>query len=335
VNCILNGKSLSLVYMNGTKCSEITALSGAVEAPESALPPYLPLVGGLMVLCLILGLILLALCRKRTSLRVWASSKCPLNQCYSSTLECEDREKLYDAYVAYSVKDEAWVSQVLASELTQTESPLRLLLHYKEFGATSYISDTIVEAVECSKRTIIVLSKNFVQSEWARFEFKSALHAALRGKNKGRLVAVTLGDLPTRDLDPDLRVALRSATLLSANDKLFWSKLRAALPDPRISYSNSTGRHSSATLPIHGISYPAGNGGNGTLGRAPHHNHTNTTGIGGGGTSPGYHHNHNTTHSNSGCVSVPLYVPPFPPPNRPPPPFPTPRRPPPPAPLWG
>lgn len=182
VNCQLNGKALPLVYMNGTKCSEITALSGAVEAPETSLPPYWPLIGGVMGICLILGMLLLALCRKRTALRVWATSKCPLNQCYQSTLDSEDREKLYDAYVAYSVKDEAWVTQVLASELTQCETPLRLLLHYKEFGATSYISDTIVEAVESSKRTVIILSKNFVQSEWSRFEFKSALHAALRGK---------------------------------------------------------------------------------------------------------------------------------------------------------
>jgi len=45
LNCIrLNGSSLSLMYdMNGTKCSEITALSGAiVEAPELVLSPYLP-----------------------------------------------------------------------------------------------------------------------------------------------------------------------------------------------------------------------------------------------------------------------------------------------------
>ncbi|CAG7831021.1 unnamed protein product [Allacma fusca] len=328
VNCVLNGRPFSLVYVssNGTKCAEITALSGAVEAPEnSILSSYLPLVAGVMAVCLLLGSVLVALCRKRNSLRIWAVSKCPL-QCYQTTLE-DDREKLYDAYVAYSVKDEAWVGQVLAAELGaqnitssgSTENGYRLCLHYKDFPVSAYIADTIVEAVESSRRTIIVLSKNFLQSEWCRFEFKSALHAALRGK-KNRLIAVMLGDLPTRDLDPDLRVCLRSATVLNSNDKLFWAKLRCALPEPRLGALVLNRRSNGAmTLPLHGN----GSFGGGTLGSPifpppppPAHN---------GGIMT-------MTHSNSSNVQ--LYVPPFPPPNRPPPPFPAPRRPPPPAPLW-
>lgn len=413
VNCRLNGRSLSLVYMNGTKCSEITALSGASEAPETKLPPYLPLLAAVMAICLLIGSVFLAVCRKRNSLRIWAVAKCPLNQCYQTTLD-DDREKLYDAYVAYSVKDEAWVSQVFAAELQQQfDHPYRLCLHYKDFPVTAYIADTIVEAVESSKRTVLVLSKNFLQSEWCRFEFKSALHAALRGK-RNRLVAVTLGDLPTRDLDPDLRVCLRSATVLSANDKLFWAKLRCALPEPRASYTART---------LMTMSRP-GSGGSGSVGSAASvHNYTASS-LGGASTlplnisssdssaasnhlhhfhhhppapppPPSQHHNHtmtmshhhhhhgpqahpfyntlstngflqngNASHTNGQVISngtltnphcnnlannnipasdsgnvgngnvVPLYVPPFPPPNRPPPPFPAPRRPPPPAPLW-
>jgi Leucine-rich repeat (LRR) protein len=383
VNCRLNGKSLSLVYMNGTKCSEITALSGAVEAPESSLPPYVPLLVVIMAITLLIGTVFVAVCRKRTSLRIWAVAKCPLNHCYQTTLD-DDREKLYDAYVAYSVKDESWVSQVFANELQQScDNPYRLCLHYKDFPVTSYIADTIVEAVESSRRTVIVLSKNFIQSEWCRFEFKSALHAALRGK-KNRLVAITLGDLPTRDLDPDLRVCLRSATVLSANDKLFWAKLRCALPNPRASFNNSNssrtltrpGSGSSVTSSVSNT-YNCSQGGGSTLplnvsgsvGVVTNHNSNTLMSNGGGGSHHLNHHHqtllhhhqqqqyhdqfhHNNVNSNNStgsngsgtlphlhsnsAVSVPLFVPPFPPPNRPPPPFPAPRRPPPPAPapLW-
>lgn len=404
VNCRLNGRSLSLVYMNSTKCSEITALSGISEAPETKLPPYLPLLAAVMAICLLIGSVFLAVCRKRNSLRIWAVAKCPLNQCYRTTLD-DDREKLYDAYVAYSVKDEAWVSQVLAADLQQQfDNPYRLCLHYKDFPVTEYVADTIVEAVESSKRTVLILSKNFLQSEWTRFEFKSALHAALRGK-RNRLVAITLGDLPTRDLDPDLRVCLRSATVLSANDKLFWAKLRCALPEPRPSYtsrtlmtmsrpgsggSGSVGSAASvhnytasslggaSTLPLnissdssahsnhlHHFHYPPPPSSHhhnsmtmnhhhhqphppphqfynsstlGTNGFLPNGNtptsHLNGNAIGNGHCNNNIASNNSDSNNGNGNVPVPLYVPPYPPPNRPPPPFPAPRRPPPPAPLW-
>lgn len=101
VNCRLNGQQFSLVYMNGTKCSEITALSGAVEAPETYLPPYFPLVLlTISAIVLLIGSVFVAVCRKRNSLRIWAVGKCPLNHCYQTTLD-DDHEKLYDAYVAY------------------------------------------------------------------------------------------------------------------------------------------------------------------------------------------------------------------------------------------
>ncbi|CAL8103662.1 unnamed protein product [Orchesella dallaii] len=242
VNCqmsTVNGRSLSLslVYMNATKCSEITAISGAAEAAETKLP-YLPLLAALMAICLLIGTVFLAVFRKFRN-RMWAAAKCPLNRCFQTPLD-DDREKLYDAYVAYSVQDEAYVTQVFAAELQkQNDYPYRLCLHYKDFPLNASVADTIFESVEASKRIILVLSKNFVSSEWCRFEFKSALHAALRGK-RNRLIAITLGDIPTRDFDPDLRVCLRSATVLSANDKLFWAKLRCALPEPRASYTART-----------------------------------------------------------------------------------------------
>ena len=38
------------------------------------------------------------------------------------------------------------------------------------------LSETIGQAVEASKRTIMVISPNFMKAEWCRFEYKSALH---------------------------------------------------------------------------------------------------------------------------------------------------------------
>jgi Leucine-rich repeat (LRR) protein len=77
-----------------------------------------------------------------------------------------ERDKLFDAFVSYSSKDEAWVRQVLAAELERNDPPYRLCLRYRDLptGGT-YLADTIVQAAEASRRTVLVLSHHFLKGE--------------------------------------------------------------------------------------------------------------------------------------------------------------------------
>nr|AUG89725.1 Toll-like receptor 3 [Penaeus japonicus] len=165
----------------------------------------------------------------RGTIRVWIYSQCGYRMCHKN-VSTDDRDKLFDAFVSYSSKDEAWVNQVLAGELGRGDRPYRVCLHYRDFPVTAYIAETIVEAVESSRRTIIVLSKNFIENEWCRFQFKSAHHEVLK-KRRQRLIVIVLGEIPARDLDPDLRLYLKTNTCIYASDKFFWEKLRFAMPD--------------------------------------------------------------------------------------------------------
>ena len=63
---------------------------------------------------------------------------------------------------------------------------------------------------------------------------------------------VALGDVVKRgDLDPDLRILLKSATVLQWSDKRFWEKFKRALPDTTVHHAPcSLGRgeiHKSST----------------------------------------------------------------------------------------
>jgi TIR domain len=40
----------------------------------------------------------------------------------------------------------------------------------------------LLEASYASRKIVIVLTRNFLQSEWTRFDLRNALHEALRGK---------------------------------------------------------------------------------------------------------------------------------------------------------
>jgi len=137
---------------------------------------------------------------------------------------------MFDAYVTYSLKDDGFVAQMLAPGLEQGNPRYRVGLHSRDFNVSSFVADTIVEAIESSKRTILVVSKNFVESEWCRFEFKSALHEGLKDK-KGRLIIVALGEIQPKDVDPELRVYMKNAIQVNWGDRMFWEKLKFAMPD--------------------------------------------------------------------------------------------------------
>jgi hypothetical protein len=166
-------------------------------------------------------------------MRIWCYSKYGIRLFHRNsdkTISISDRDKIFDAFISYSSKDEAWVAEELAPILERGDPSYKLCLHYRDFPVGSYIADTIVQAVESSRRTIMVLSENFIRSEWCRFEFKSAHHQVLRDRRR-RLIVVLLGEIPHRELDPDIRLYLKTNTYLQWGDKLFWEKLRYALPD--------------------------------------------------------------------------------------------------------
>ncbi|CAB3375491.1 Hypothetical predicted protein [Cloeon dipterum] len=257
ISCVLRvkneGVSVSkqlgpkLADFNNTACSSMLIGGEFLDSDFDqsvtikAIRDYLPFALALLVAITVASCLIFLAAYHRRELRLWMYSRCGVRLCYrpntsSSALE-EDASRLFDAYVAYSLKDEAWVTQMLATGL---EPQYRLCLHYRDFSASNYVADTILEAVEASRRTVLILSPQFLTSEWARFDYKSAMREALqrearRGKKPPRrLVVVFLTDVPSRDLDPDLRMYLNSAALvLKYGDRRFWEKLRSALPTPR------------------------------------------------------------------------------------------------------
>lgn len=162
----------------------------------------------------------------------------------------DNGEKLFDAFVSYSKKDEAFVSQMLAPELEFGNTPMRLCLHYRDLPvASGFVSDAIVEAMAASRRTILVISEHFLRGEWCHYEFKSAHQEALRLRARHKLILIFVGPVAGKDLDPDIRVWLKTAgnTCLQWGEKMFWEKLRYALPEIPASATSASSANSSSS----------------------------------------------------------------------------------------
>ena len=127
-----------------------------------------------------------------------------------------DSEKLFDAFVIYARQDESFVAQQLAAELECGYPPYRLCLRYRDLPAPTnvdsltaspgsgttmgvmttkdhgYAFDAVTQAIECSRRTLVVISEQFLQSEWCKFELKAAHQETLTSCKTHRLIVVVV-----------------------------------------------------------------------------------------------------------------------------------------------
>uniref|UniRef100_A0A8C4YVN6 TIR domain-containing protein n=1 Tax=Gadus morhua TaxID=8049 RepID=A0A8C4YVN6_GADMO len=140
----------------------------------------------------------------------------------------------YDAFVSYNTNDEGWVLGELLPKL-EDEQGWRLCLHHRDFQPGKPIMENITDAIYGSRKTICVVSRDYLESEWCSREIQVASFR-LFDEQKDVLILVFLEDIPMQQLSPYYRMRrlLKRQTYLSwsradAHPDLFWEKLRQAL----------------------------------------------------------------------------------------------------------
>jgi len=180
----------------------------------------------LAVFGIVVGLLLALYYSYKTEIKIWLYSH---NITWSITEESLDQDKKYDAFISFSHKDEELVSIHLVPGLEGGSTPFKLCLHYRDWVVGDWIPAQIARSVDESRRTIIVLSQNFLDSVWGRMEFRTAYSSALN-ERRNRIIIILHGELNTDDLDPELKAYLSMNTYIKWGDYWFWEKLRYALP---------------------------------------------------------------------------------------------------------
>ncbi|GIY34684.1 protein toll [Caerostris darwini] len=178
---------------------------------------YIAMAFGILSLLLVVAGGKIAWKRYELSLKVWL---------YSRGLTCVkekdiDRDKQFDAFISFSHKDQDFVIPELIEVIEEKDPDIRLCLHYKHFFPGEFIQRNIRRAVECSKRTVLVLSRNFLESEWCLLEFKLA-HTQVLKDHVPRIIIIKLADLPKDDeLPKEIQLYLKNTTYLTWGEKSF------------------------------------------------------------------------------------------------------------------
>ncbi|XP_033102346.1 toll-like receptor 2 [Anneissia japonica] len=98
------------------------------------------------------------------------------------------------------------------------------------------IVDNIAQAIRCSRKTIMILTKNFLRSQWCYFELEMA-RIRLLENSENLFIIVLLERITTKDMPLKLQQVLRKKSYIRwPNDepaqRLFWTKLETELRSP-------------------------------------------------------------------------------------------------------
>ncbi|XP_075045913.1 uncharacterized protein LOC142106801 [Mixophyes fleayi] len=159
-------------------------------------------------------------------LRVWCQWK----------LQKEHKMYTYDAYISYCSDDEDWVIKELLLHLErQGQRKYKLCFKPRDFIPGCYHIDNIQDAINQSRKTLCVVSRNYLESQWCRTEIEMACSRVFYQKEDVLLV-VFLEEIPDFRLSAyhKLRKLIKQNTYINwpedpRGDEFFWFKLRKAL----------------------------------------------------------------------------------------------------------
>lgn len=141
---------------------------------------------------------------------------------------------LYDAFVSYCEQNREWVLDEFIPNVERRES-INVCLHERDFQVGYGILENIVSCMDRSRCLLLLISSNFLQSQWCQFEMNLAQHRLLETRRE-KLILVLLEDIPVKKQPKTLKYLMRTKTYIkwpqngSADEKaLFWKRLKKAI----------------------------------------------------------------------------------------------------------
>ncbi|XP_052811458.1 toll-like receptor 4 [Mya arenaria] len=134
----------------------------------------------------------------------------------------------WDAYISYDDEDLHFVAAKMQPEL---EERLHYKLHIRErdfvLGETNSLN--ILNAVQQSKRTLLIISRHFLKNKWCNFEINMAMIEGIKSE-RGVLILVFLEKIPAAFMPRELAALLKQCPVVDwpqCEDvaEAFWDKL--------------------------------------------------------------------------------------------------------------
>ncbi|KAL1766035.1 toll-like receptor 13 [Sigmodon hispidus] len=165
---------------------------------------------------------------------------------YSTKWRKTEKKFLYDAFVSFSAADEKWVYEELVPALEEgNQTTFKLCLHHRDFEPGIDIFENIQNAINTSRKTLCVVSNQYLHSEWCRLEVQLA-SMKMFYEHKDVIILIFLEEIPNYKLSSyhRLRKLINRQTFITWPDSahqqpLFWARIRNALGNENMEKENA------------------------------------------------------------------------------------------------
>ncbi|ESO88990.1 hypothetical protein LOTGIDRAFT_58571, partial [Lottia gigantea] len=138
----------------------------------------------------------------------------------------------FDAFVSYADEDRRVVVNDMITKLEEQQGK-QLCIHHRDFLVGEEIAANILNAVRNSKKTVIILSSNFIASYWCNYELNMAHMESLEtGRNV--IILVVYEHVRMKDIPDILQNFMKNNSYIEYTDDpqgniIFWDQLITAI----------------------------------------------------------------------------------------------------------
>ena len=129
----------------------------------------------------------------------------------------------YDVFISYSSKDRKWVQSILIPRFRK--AGLSYYVDYENTRVGYSVIEEITKAMQCSRKSIAILTPEFLESEWVGYE-QHVLFSKDKTANKGLVIPVLLKPCI---IPPILDIRAHVNLYDSDDEDAEWNKLLQAL----------------------------------------------------------------------------------------------------------
>ncbi|XP_060062917.1 toll-like receptor 4 [Ylistrum balloti] len=211
-------------------------LDSVLQQLEKDCTSYIGLIAGLLsaiVFCIaivVLGLVY----RYRWKLRYLYYITKNKYRGYATIRDDHNHEYRYDAFISYAAEESEFIKKDLIKNLEENR-PFRLCIHERDFTPGMDIAANITDAIHSSRKTVVIMSENFVESYWCMYELNMARMESIYSREGASvLFLVMFSHVPIDAIPLQVIDVIRSKTYIEyPNDPqgnvVFWDRVVEAI----------------------------------------------------------------------------------------------------------
>ncbi|CAC5393685.1 unnamed protein product [Mytilus coruscus] len=153
---------------------------------------------------------------------------------YIPVIENSSKSYIYDAFISYAEHDGNFVHHDAIDNL-EKEGNLKLCVHRRDFLPGNEISANITSVIHNSRKTVIILTRHYLNSQWCMFEFNMArMESMYSRETENTLFLVFLTKMIPKELPLVMMEYIDSNSYIEYpcdeyGNVVFWRKMIEAL----------------------------------------------------------------------------------------------------------